>query len=173
MHTGIYNLLPPENALRWFKIVAGYRVATGQGEAPGFELPPDHRLLHAGSGQDAFQILIVDDQELLRDVVGEYLGMQGYQVHAAESGSAGLRLLQSGLRPELLLCDVLLPDGSGKGFVREAQLLVPDLKVLFMSGHFREAIAAEIGEAEFLQKPFRLDVLARRIRSLLAGEHPH
>jgi DNA-binding response OmpR family regulator len=99
--------------------------------------------------------------------------MQGYQVHLAESGSVGMQMLEAGLRPDLVLCDVILPDISGNGFVREAQLLVPDLKVLFMSGHFRENIIAEIGDAEFLQKPFRLDVLARRVRSLITGRLPH
>jgi CheY-like chemotaxis protein len=173
MSAGNYIFLPPEQALRWFKILAGFRVAAAQGEAPGFELPPDRFSLQVGPEHDPFHVLVVDDQELLRDVVGEYLAMQGYQVHLAESGSVGMQMLEAGLRPDLVLCDVILPDISGNGFVREAQLLVPDLKVLFMSGHFRENIIAEIGDAEFLQKPFRLDVLARRVRSLITGRLPH
>jgi DNA-binding NarL/FixJ family response regulator len=81
-----------------------------------------------------------------------------------------MQLLEAGLRPNLLLCDVVLPDIGGAGFVREAQLLIPDLKVLFMSGHCQEAVLAQIGHAEFLQKPFRLDVLARRVRTVVRGD---
>jgi DNA-binding response OmpR family regulator len=42
--------------------------------------------------------------------------------------------------------------------------------VLFMSGHAQETVQAQIGDAEFLQKPFRLDLLARRVGSLARGE---
>jgi DNA-binding NtrC family response regulator len=163
-----YLFLPPSEALRWFKILAVFRFASAKGEQPGFELPPDRSPLRLGTEQDRFRILIVDDQELLREAVGEYLAMQGYEVEAAESGAAGMQLLEAGSRPDLLLCDVMLPDIGGAGFVREAHLLVPDLKVLFMSGHGHETIVTQIGEGEFLQKPFRLDILARRVRSLLS-----
>jgi DNA-binding response OmpR family regulator len=81
-----------------------------------------------------------------------------------------MKLLEDGMRPDLLLCDVMLPDIRGAGFVREAQIIVPELKVLFMSGHAQETVQAQIGDAEFLQKPFRLDLLARRVGSLARGE---
>lgn len=128
---------------------------------------------HARSGHEPFEILIVDDQELLRDVVGEYLTTQGYRVRAVDCGDAGLQLLKAGLRPDLLLSDVMLPDRRGKELMREAHGLVPGLKVLFMSGHFRENLEAELGDAEFLQKPFRLDVLAHRVRSLIQRGKSH
>ena len=64
----------------------------------------------------------------------------------------------------------MLPDIRGGGFVREAQLFLPDLRVLFVSGYARETVIAEIGEAEFLQKPFRLDALVRRVQDILSGE---
>ncbi len=170
MSAGNYLILPPSEALRWFKILAVFRFASSKGEQPGFELPPDRSPLRLGSEQARSRILIVDDQELLREAVGEYLAMQGYKVEAAESGAAAMQLLEAGSRPDLLLCDVMLPDIGGAGFVREAHLLVPDLKVLFMSGHGHETIVTQIGDAEFLQKPFRLDLLARRVRSLIAGK---
>lgn len=169
MTAGYYLHLPPNDALRWFKVLAVFRCATSRGEPPGFELPPDRLPLRVGESHGQASILIVDDQDLLREAVGEYLAMQGYEIHVAGSGAQGMQLLEQGLRPDLLLCDVMLPDISGAGFVREAQMLLPELKVLYMSGHTHEALMGEIGGADFVQKPFRLDLLARRVRSLLTS----
>ena len=167
MSAGNYLFLPPSQALRWFKVLAVFRFAASQGLHPGFELPPDRLPLRISPAGESLIILIVDDQSLLCEAVGEYLTMQGYEVKAAESGAEGMSLLEEGLRPDLLLCDVVLPDIDGFGFFREAQILIPDLRVLFMSGHPRENLLREIGSSDFLEKPFRLDVLARRIRGLL------
>jgi two-component system, cell cycle sensor histidine kinase and response regulator CckA len=168
MSAGNYLYLPASEALRWFKVLAVFRFATSQGENPGFELPPERMAWRLTPPHGYILILIIDDQALLREAVGEYLAMQGYEVKAAESGAAAMRLLEDGLQPDLLLCDVMLPDIHGAGFAREAQLLVPTARTLFMSGHTHESLLPEIGGAEFLQKPFRLDVLARRVRNLLA-----
>jgi CheY-like chemotaxis protein len=169
MSAGYYLYLPPRDALRWFKILAVFRCATSCGVPPGFELPPDRMPLRISDLESRAVILIVDDEELLREAVGEYLAMQGYEIKFAESGAQGMQMLEQGLRPDLLLCDVTLPDIHGAGFVREAQILEPDLKVLFMSGHTHETLTTEIGGADFVQKPFRLDILARRVRSLLTA----
>jgi DNA-binding NtrC family response regulator len=168
MSAGNYLFLPPNQALRWFKVLAVFRFAASRGEHPGFELPPERMPLRLKPTHENSVILIVDDQELLREAVGEYLAMQGYEVRTAESGCGGMKLLEDGLRPDLLLCDVLLPDIHGAGFVREAQMIVPEMKVLFMSGHPVENLGHEIEHAEFLQKPFRLDALARRVTYLIA-----
>ncbi len=167
MSAGNYLFLPPGEALRWFKVLAVFRFAASKGEQPGFELPPDRLPLRITPPHGRIVILIVDDQPLLREAVGEYLTIQGYEVQLAESGAEGMRLLEDGLLPDLLLCDILLPDIHGAGFFREAQILIPELKVLFMSGHPRDNLLRDIGEQQFLEKPFRLDVLARRIRSMV------
>jgi hypothetical protein len=75
MSAGNYLSLPTSEALRWFKVLAVYRFAVAQGEAPGFELPPERQPLRVSSGHDHYVILIVDDQALLREAVGEYLAM--------------------------------------------------------------------------------------------------
>ena len=167
MSVGNYLFLPPNDALHWFKVLAVFRFAASSGEQPGFELPPDRLPVRLGNFEGEASILLVDDQELLREAVTEYLAMHGYRVTAAESGWQAMRSLEDGLRPDLVLCDVMLPDIRGGGFVREAQMFIPDLKVLFMSGYGHETVAGEIGDAEFLQKPFRLDTLVRRVQSIL------
>ena len=169
MSAGYYLHLPPPDALRWFKVLAVFRCAASRGAEPGFELPPDRLPLRLGEPDNHVVILVLDDEELLREAVGEYLAMQGYEVKLAGSGAQGMQMLEQGLRPDLLLCDVMLPDILGAGFVREAQMLVPGLKVLFMSGHSHDSLTADLGGAEFVQKPFRLDLLARRVRELVAS----
>jgi CheY-like chemotaxis protein len=172
MTVGNYLFLPRNDALHWFKVLAVFRCAASSGEQPGFELPPDRMHLRSGKPDGNASILLVDDQELLREAVTEYLAMYGYEVTAMESGGEAMKLLEDGLRPDLVVCDVMLPDIRGGGFVREAKLFIPDLKVLFMSGYGHEAVAEEIGDSQFLQKPFRLDVLVRRVQSIL-GEMMH
>jgi DNA-binding NtrC family response regulator len=167
MSAANYIFLPSSDALRWFKVLAVFRFATSQGQQPGFELPPDRMPLRVGPRHQNTTILLVDDQALLREAIGEFLAMQGYEVKSAESGARAMFLLEDGLRPDLLLCDAVLPDIHGPALAREARLLLPDLHVLFISGHPAESFSDELGPAEFLQKPFRLDVLAHRIRALL------
>lgn len=169
MGAGSYLFLPPENALRWFKVLAAFRYAASSGEQPGFELPSHHLPLRAGPEHEQQTILLVDDQDLLREAVAEYLSMYGYSILSAPGGAEAMLMLEEGIRPDLVICDVMLPDIRGGGFVREAQMIFPELKALFVSGYPRESVQAEIGEAEFLQKPFRLDVLARRVRALLSA----
>ena len=170
MSAGNYLYLPPSDALRWFKVLAVFRVAAAQGQQPGFELPPDCSPLHVDPPPDDLVLLLVDDQQLLREAVAEYLAMQGYRVESAASGTEAMQLLEEGLCPDLLICDVLLPDIRGDSFVREARMLYPGLKVLFVSGLGPESLHERIGPAEFLQKPFRLDALARRVCGLLMGD---
>ena len=168
MGAGSYLFLPPDNALRWFKVLAAFRCATASGEQPGFELPGHGFPLRAVPKGGQHTILLVDDQDLLREAVAEYLSMHAYSVFSAPGGMEAMLMLEHGMRPDLVICDVMLPDIRGGGFVREAQIVFPELKALFVSGHAYETVMPEIGDAEFLQKPFRLDVLARRVQALLA-----
>ena len=169
MSAANYLYLPASEALRWFKVLAVFRFAASQGEPLGFELPPGHLPLRIGANHEKVLILILDDQALLREAVGEYLAMQGYEVAGAGSGTEAMTLIENGLRPQLLLCDIVLPDIHGPGFAREARIMLPELKVLFISGHPQETLLSEISENEFLQKPFRLDTLARRVRNMITS----
>ncbi|ABF42621.1 response regulator receiver protein [Candidatus Koribacter versatilis Ellin345] len=172
MSAGNYIFLPPTDALRWFKVLAVFRLSAAQGQTPEFDLPADSLPLRRTPPHEAALILMVDDQPLLREAVCEFLALDGYDVHGANSAGEAIRLLQEGLRPDLLLCDVLLPDVHGATLAREACALVPEMQVLFMSGHTPDILGSEIAPANFLQKPFRLDVLSRRLCSMLFDEMP-
>jgi CheY-like chemotaxis protein len=169
MSAGDYIFLPPPDALRWFKVLAVFRFATASGQQPDFELPPDRLPLRKQPASRRHLILLVDDQELLREAIGEFLALEGYDVIGAANGADAMHRMEDGLHPDLLLCDALLPDIHGGGLAREAAMLYPEMRVLFISGQSEDVLRDDLGDADFLQKPFRLDVLARRVRFLLEG----
>ena len=112
-------------------------------------------------------ILLVDDQEQVRRVVRRVLETRGYHVLVAASGPDALRLtVQHAGTIDLLVTDVLMPGMSG---LEVALLLAPAhprMKVLYLSGNPLEPGVA------FLQKPFTVDALARKVRETLEAPRP-
>ena len=116
-------------------------------------------------------ILIVEDDELLRPVVARVLRRNGYDVVEAASGSeAEERALAHGLAFDLLLVDVGLPGLSGPEVVERLQQRWPAVKVLFMSGFGRPALAERgLGPGpHLLEKPFSPVALLERVEAMLA-----
>jgi CheY-like chemotaxis protein len=119
-------------------------------------------------------VLIVDDEPAVRQLVVELLHDLGYVALQAEDGPSGLRILESGQRIDLLVSDVGLPGGmNGRQLADAARMLRPLLPVLFITG-YAETILLATGDLapnmHVLAKPFPLDELARRIRTLTVGE---
>jgi two-component system cell cycle sensor histidine kinase/response regulator CckA len=119
-------------------------------------------------------VLLVEDEESVRELVRETLVSKGYKVIEAGDGDAGLRIAQShdGLI-DLLITDVVMPGMGGCELAQRVAASRPQMKVLFLSGYTEDAIVhhgvLEPGTA-FLQKPFTLQVLARKVREVLRGE---
>jgi len=116
-------------------------------------------------------ILVVDDEATIRHLIDEVLDELGYTVIGAADGAAGLKVLQSGARIDLLITDVGLPNGmNGRQVADAARAIRPDLKVLFITGYAENAAVGnghlEPG-MELLTKPFSLDDLTRKVRSML------
>jgi PAS domain S-box-containing protein len=112
-------------------------------------------------------VLVVDDEPSVRMLVTEVLEELGYVSIEASDGPAGLRMLQSDMRVDLLVTDVGLPGGiNGRQLADAARTTRPDLKVLFITGYAENAI---IGNGQLapnmgvLTKPFVMETLARRI----------
>ena len=120
-------------------------------------------------------ILLIEDEEAIRQLVTRFLTLNGYHVLAAEN-SAGARRLWDRHKDtiELLLTDLLLPPGlSGRAIAREFRTENRELKVLYTSGHNLEATANDEcsgGQINFLPKPFRPDQLLAAVRAVLAGQ---
>ena len=114
-------------------------------------------------------ILLAEDQDGIRDLVREFLQRKGYTVLFANDGEDALRIADEHRQPiDLLLTDVIMPNLGGRELARRLRELHPRMHVLFMSGYAEPANAgAQDGGSPVLQKPFLLDALARKVRSVL------
>jgi len=115
--------------------------------------------------------LLVDDNAQVRAVVQRLLEELGYRVTSTNGARAALDLLAEGLRPDLLLTDVVLPRGlNGFELAAEARRLVPELRLLYASGYAQE-LANKRPEASpdaiLLAKPFLRHELAKSVRQAL------
>jgi len=125
-----------------------------------------------GSGVGAGErVLVVDDEPTVRMLVCDVLTDLGHTAIEAADSAAGLRLLQSDMRIDLLISDVGLPGGmNGRQMADAGRVNRPDLNVLFITG-FAENALLNNGQLEpgmtVLTKPFAVDVLAARIREIL------
>jgi DNA-binding response OmpR family regulator len=117
----------------------------------------------------AGRILLIDDDSDVRGTVRELLEELGYEVHAAESGKAGLTMLPE-IGPDLLIVDFAMPDMNGADVARIIHEGWPSLPILFVSGH-ADTMALEhaVGDAPFLRKPFRPGDLAMAVQQALDG----
>ena len=123
--------------------------------------------------QQGETVLIVDDEPSVRALIEEVLNELGYISIQAKDGTGGLRVLQSGRRIDLLITDIGLPGGINGRQLADAALAVrPALKILFITGYAENAVVGN-GHLEpgmhLLSKPFRMDILADRIRSIISN----
>jgi two-component system, cell cycle sensor histidine kinase and response regulator CckA len=115
-------------------------------------------------------ILLVEDEESLREVVSQILEDQGYQVFVAAHGAQALERASAHQgRIDLLLSDVVMPQIGGPELAKRLLLQRPDIKLLFMSGFTDDRIAHEgvLHAGVFIQKPFTATQLTGKVRTLL------
>jgi PAS domain S-box-containing protein len=134
------------------------------------EVPKRVEAPYAGQGET---VLVVDDEPTVRMLVAEVLEEMGYTAIEAAASPAGLRVLQSDARIDLLVTDVGLPGGmNGRQLAEAGRAVRPGLKVLFITGYAENAVIShchlEPG-MHMLTKPFTLDALASRIKGLITG----
>ncbi|MGB9286267.1 MAG: response regulator, partial [Candidatus Sulfotelmatobacter sp.] len=125
--------------------------------------------LATGGGSET--ILLVEDEESVRQLVRETLESRGYRVLEAANGNAALALAAS--HPDtihLVITDVVMPGLSGHELVQQLLPTRPDAKVLYLSGYAEDAFATPLASEDqkaFLQKPFTLQSLSRKVREVL------
>jgi PAS domain S-box-containing protein len=118
-------------------------------------------------------ILFVEDEESVRELVGEYLRARGYRMIEASDGLEALDLATKHDGPiQLLITDVVMPRLSGRELATRLAAKRPSLKVLYISGYtddsiFRHGVLQ--GGMAFLQKPFNLKSIAQKVREVLDG----
>ncbi len=126
--------------------------------------------LAAGDGET---VLVIEDEETIRELLTEVLKDAGYRVLQADSGPNGLRVLQGPGRIDLLVTDVGLPGGlNGRQVADAGRTVRPGLKVLFITGYAENAAVGnglmEEGMA-ILTKPFEIPHLVNKVRAMLDG----
>lgn len=118
------------------------------------------------------RILVVDDDDHLREVVRYALAREGYTVIEARDGEAARRMLDS--NPDLLVLDVAMPRLDGFSFCRELRQ-ESDVPVLFLSARNDEidrVLGLDLGGDDYLGKPFSTRELVSRVRALLRRRKP-
>ncbi len=154
----------------------------GQGTQATIYLPCHSGSLHGevevdaaagSSGAPSAVVLVVGDEPPVRMVVVDVLSDLGYTVLEAGDGRAGLNILESAARIDLLLTDVGLPGGiNGRQLADASRQRRPDLKVLFMTGYADTVVVGNgllEGGMQVMIKPFALDALAARVQGIMSG----
>lgn len=114
-------------------------------------------------------VLVVEDNERMRDISAAGLRELGYSVFTASGAASALRILETHPEICLLFTDIVMPEINGRQFASAALKLRPDLKVIFTTGYTRNAIVhggvLDHG-VNFLAKPFSLDELGRKLNDV-------
>jgi two-component system response regulator RegX3 len=113
-------------------------------------------------------ILIVEDEESYQDALNVGLSVEGFVVVGA-TNIAEARVLLASAKPDLVLLDVMLPDGSGIDYCRELHdtTHIPVIMVTARTSEVDVVLGLEIGAADYVTKPYRLRELVARIRAVL------
>jgi UDP-3-O-[3-hydroxymyristoyl] N-acetylglucosamine deacetylase len=114
-------------------------------------------------------ILVVDDEDRVRESIREILSDEGYRVIEASHGSQVLDLIR-GKRPSLVLLDIWMPDMDGIGLLKEIKKEAPELNVIMISGHgniHTAVTATKLGAFDFIEKPLSLEGLLLTVRRAL------
>ena len=117
------------------------------------------------------RLLVVDDEDLLRNSLLKLLTMEGYSVLSASDGNEALGLIKEN-KFQLVITDLKMPGMSGMELIEEVRKLSPDTKVIILTAHgewntYLEAM--EKGAFEYLNKPINKDDLFAAVKRALLG----
>ena len=116
-------------------------------------------------------MLLVEDEEVVRNFAARALKRQGYKVLEAASGVEALEVMEKNKgKIDIVVSDVVMPEMDGPTLLKELRKNNPDLKIIFVSGYPNDAFKASLGEEDFafLPKPFSLPQLAAKVKEELA-----
>ncbi len=139
----------------------------GSGEPTAKVETPANAMPHGNAEQT---ILVVEDEEQVRNLTVDMLRELGYSVMDADGAVSALRILDAHPEVTLLFTDIVMPDVNGRKLAEEALRRKPDLKVLYTTGYTRNAIVhngvLDAG-VQLISKPFTLEQLAAKMREVL------
>jgi two-component system cell cycle sensor histidine kinase/response regulator CckA len=169
----VYGVVKQSGGYVWVYSELGhgttFKVYLPMVQAPAEKTAPEKIAQRHEPGTET--ILLVEDEQSVRELVREYLSARGYQVLDAADGQQALEIAAAHTgKIQLLITDVVMPRLSGRELAARLAAARPDLKVLYISGYtddsvFRHGVLQ--GGMDFLQKPFNLKALAAKIREVL------
>jgi two-component system cell cycle sensor histidine kinase/response regulator CckA len=119
-------------------------------------------------------ILIIDDEEVIREVAGEILSSYGYRVQLAADGEEGVKIYKKQEpRSDLVILDMIMPRQGGRETLLKLKKINPAIKVLFSTGYSQNEKVNEIislGVSGFIQKPYQVNNLLSKVREILDGK---
>lgn len=120
-------------------------------------------------GLRAMRVLVVDDESVVADSVGEILQEHGYEARVAYSGKQAIDLANA-MCPDILVCDVLMPNLNGVQTALAIRQICPNLRILLFSGQagtvdILKRAQSEGHDFEVMPKPLHPDQLLRRLSS--------
>ena len=141
---------------------------------PASGRPPEETMqITETAARGSETILLVDDEAMILSVGAELLKHLGYRVLTADSGKAALeKFAANAAAIDLVILDLIMPDVGGRETFERLRSISPNVRVLLSSGYSIDGEASEIldrGCNGFIQKPFNLQQLAQKLRSVLDG----
>ena len=124
--------------------------------------------------RDRFRIMVVDDEEVIRDLLREILSTGGYEVETVEDGREALHLLASESF-NLMIVDIVMPGVDGIEVLATAKQIAEHIPVIMMTGYPSLETAerlANLGATDYLTKPFSPDLIDAVVQKALQGEGP-
>lgn len=122
------------------------------------------------------QILVIDDDAVMRKIFERTLTFAGYNVRSASDGKEGMTLLRD-VAPDLIVTDLFMPNQEGLETIMEIRKSLPQVPIIAISGGYLASnsmlfIARQVGAVQVLKKPFSADVLLHAVENVLRTGEP-
>jgi two-component system, cell cycle sensor histidine kinase and response regulator CckA len=169
----VYGIVKQSEGSIWVSSQPGqgttFRICFPRVEEQLEVVEPTRSTTRTASGTET--VLLVEDEELVRNLVRDILKQNGYFVLEAHHGTEALRVaLQHSGPIHLLLTDVVMPQMGGRVLAQRLKSFRPTIRVLYISGYVDDATIQEGVSnpgTSFIQKPFTVETLSRKVRELL------
>ena len=127
--------------------------------------------MNDGSGQQR-RILVIDDEDMMRETIAMMLEDDGYEIRGATDGNLGLKMIDS-FQPHVVITDIIMPNKEGIETIMEIRQRWPKLPVIAISGGGRTSnldfleLATKFGANETLAKPFSVEEITAAVKRAL------